>query len=73
MSGMIGAYIAALSAFSAVNFNFPWMPKVVQWLWPTLIGSPLLAYWIRKYHAKFNSGRKMREEAEVRIQASVVD
>jgi len=51
MQGMAGSYIAAVSAFSAVNFVF--LPDVLRWLWPTLIGAPLLAYWKRRYQRKF--------------------
>jgi uncharacterized membrane protein len=51
MQGMVGSYIAAASAFSAVNFDF--LPDVLRWLWPTLTGAPLLAYWKRHYQRKF--------------------
>jgi hypothetical protein len=51
MQGMTGSYIAAVSAFSAVNFHF--MPDALRWLWPTLLGAPLLAYWKRHYQRKF--------------------
>jgi uncharacterized membrane protein len=51
MQGMAGSYIAAVSAFSAVNFYF--MPDALRWLWPTLLGAPLLAYWKRHYQRKF--------------------
>jgi uncharacterized membrane protein len=53
--GMMGGYIAAVSAFSAVNFGFPWMPTVLQWLWPTLLGVPVILYFsgrIRRRHRK---------------------
>ena len=53
MSGMIGSYIAAVSAFSVVNFSF--LPTVIRWLWPTAIGLPLLFYWIRAYRKKFSA------------------
>jgi uncharacterized membrane protein len=51
MQGMVASYIAAVSAFSAVNFVF--LPDVLRWLWPTLIGAPLLWYWKRHYQRKF--------------------
>ncbi|MGH1364686.1 MAG: DUF2306 domain-containing protein [Calditrichia bacterium] len=50
MSGMLGGYIATVTAFSAVNLHF--MPTVLQWLWPTLIGAPLISYWRRQYQTK---------------------
>jgi uncharacterized membrane protein len=52
MQGMVGSYIATLSAFSAVNFYF--LPDIVRWLWPTLIGAPLLFVWERYYKKKFS-------------------
>jgi uncharacterized membrane protein len=48
---MGAAYIAAVSAFSAVNFLF--LPAVVRWLWPTALGVPLLIYFGNKYEERF--------------------
>jgi uncharacterized membrane protein len=48
---MGAAYIAAVSAFSAVNFMS--LPAVVRWLWPTILGVPLLVYFGRQYEEKF--------------------
>lgn len=45
---MIGAYIATLTAFIVVNvddFHPAWLP----WLLPSIVGSPLIAFWIRKH------------------------
>lgn len=50
LGGMLGSYIAAVSAFSVVNFTF--LPEVVRWLWPTVIGIPLTARWARSYRKK---------------------
>jgi hypothetical protein len=50
---MSAAYIATVSAFSAVNFLF--LPGVVRWLWPTLVGTPLIAYWTRRYRKRFET------------------
>jgi uncharacterized membrane protein len=47
MGGMIGGYIATVSAFSVVNLTF--LPLPVRWLWPVAVGLPLLFYWIGKY------------------------
>lgn len=55
MQGMIGAYIAVVSAFSAVNLFF--LPPVIRWLWPTLIGSIGLHFWVKYYKNKFNGVR----------------
>jgi hypothetical protein len=47
LTRMGGAYIAAVSAFSAVNFAS--LPGVARWLWPTLVGTPVLVYLARRY------------------------
>jgi hypothetical protein len=44
MGGMLGSYIAVMTAFSVVNFTF--LPLTVRWLWPSGIGTPLIALWI---------------------------
>lgn len=61
MGNMLGAYIATVSAFSAVNLLF--LPPLVRWLWPTAIGVPTLILWIRAYQRKFRiSGREESKE-----------
>jgi hypothetical protein len=40
---MIGSYIAALTAFSAVNFQV--LPLLVRWFWPTVVLVPLIVYY----------------------------
>lgn len=50
LGGMLGSYIAAVSAFSVVNFTF--LPELVRWLWPTVIGIPLTVSWARSYRKK---------------------
>jgi hypothetical protein len=34
-----------------VNFDF--LPTAARWLWPTLLGSPLLAYAVGRYERRF--------------------
>jgi uncharacterized membrane protein len=69
ITGMLGGYIATVSAFSAVNFGpwFPWMPSWLVWLWPTLIGAPLISLYSAFYRRKFAKGTRVRDVAEVRI------
>mgnify|MGYP005753785703 CR=1 FL=1 len=50
ISGMIGGYIAATTAFSANTLNM--LPGLVQWLWPTLIFVPVIIAYQRKYTPK---------------------
>ena len=52
MANMIGSYIAAVTAFSVVNFLF--LPTTLRWLWPTMIGTPAIAVWITYYKRRFN-------------------
>jgi uncharacterized membrane protein len=51
MAGMLASYIATVSAFSVVNFHF--LPLVVRWLWPSLLGTPAIFIWIRYYKRRF--------------------
>lgn len=44
---MIGAFIATVSAVSAVNLTNT--IGVLAWLWPTIVGVPLVVYWSRTY------------------------
>ena len=48
---MLGAYIATLTAFLVVNGEFFPSP-LIAWLGPTIIGTPLIFYWINKYRQK---------------------
>lgn len=42
--GMGAAYIATFTAFSATNFVF--LPAIIAWLWPTVIGTILLSWYL---------------------------
>jgi len=61
MAGMLGSYVATVSAFSVVNFTF--LPIAVRWLWPTVIGTPLIVVWITYYKIRFRRARSARIEA----------
>lgn len=66
MTGMLGGYIATVSAFSAVNLSMI-KPMALQWLWPTLVGVPLMILWIRYYKASFAKGNRMHKMTDIRI------
>lgn len=51
MGRFLGAYIATVTAFSVVNFQF--LPYLWRWLWPTAIGVPLIIIWQSYYRRKF--------------------
>ncbi|MEM1269424.1 MAG: hypothetical protein AAGI08_05165, partial [Bacteroidota bacterium] len=52
--GFGASYIATVSAFSAVNLHF--LPDVVQWLWPSVIGTVM----IRMAVTRIQTGRPPR-------------
>ena len=54
MRGMLGSYIATVTAFSVVNFTF--LPTTVRWLWPIVVGTPLITAWITYYRLRFRRG-----------------
>ncbi len=66
IAGMLGGYIATLSAFSAVNLTMI-RPVWLQWLWPTLVGVPIIVIWSSYYRKRFAKGSRVRDLAEVRI------
>lgn len=67
MGNMLGAYIATVSAFSVTNFEF--LPPVVRWMWPTVVGVPAIFIWIGSYQRKFNRERTpSNSRAKVRQQ-----
>lgn len=47
IAGFVGAYIAAVSAFSATSLRF--IPFPLNFLWPTLVLVPLLVWLQRRY------------------------
>lgn len=69
MSGFVGAYIAAVSAFSATSLHF--IPWPWNFLWPTLVMVPPLVWASRRYKARFAQGQRPAEVVEVQIQPSL--
>lgn len=67
MGGMIGSYIAAVSAFSVVNFHF--LPTAVRWLWPTVIGVPGIVVWVGYYRRRFGSAARPSKPASTETRA----
>ena len=53
MTRFLGAYIATVTAFSVVNFQF--LPYFWRWLWPTMFGVLGIIVWRRHYAKKFKS------------------
>ncbi|SDN03924.1 hypothetical protein SAMN05421813_13528 [Daejeonella rubra] len=44
---MLGTYIAAMTAFLVVNVKF--LPDYIVWLFPTVVITPLIIFWSKKY------------------------
>ncbi|MBK9175765.1 MAG: hypothetical protein IPM46_05385 [Flavobacteriales bacterium] len=66
MVGFLGGYIATVSAFSAVNLEMI-RPMWLQWLWPTIIGAPLIALWTGYYRKRFAGGKRSHDLFDLRI------
>ena len=50
IAGMVGGYIASVTAFLVVNNEkYIGLPPVVAWLLPTALLVPYIVYWTRKY------------------------
>lgn len=49
---MGGAFIATVTAFVVVNITF--LPDLIVWLAPTIVGTPLISWAVRKYRLKLN-------------------
>jgi hypothetical protein len=54
LQGMIASYIAAMTAFSAVNLSRRTGAAWWVWLWPTIVGVPAIALWTAYYKKKFS-------------------
>jgi uncharacterized membrane protein len=58
MQGMIASYIAAMTAFSAVNLSHWFGAAWWVWLWPTIVGVPAISIWTAYYKKKFSPKTK---------------
>lgn len=64
MGNMVGGFIASVTAFSTQVMTF--LPGVMQWIWPSLVGVPLIIFWIRLYQNKIKQGNRLTELVEIR-------
>ncbi|HTV39992.1 MAG TPA: DUF2306 domain-containing protein [Candidatus Sulfotelmatobacter sp.] len=51
MGRFLAGYIATVTAFSVVNFQF--LPQFLRWFLPTAVGVPLIIIWQSYYKRKF--------------------
>ena len=66
---MLAAYIATVSAFSAVNFTFM-NPIWLRWLWPTVVGSLVITFYVARYQTKLAHGTRLQQLVTVRETAA---
>lgn len=57
--GFMGGFIASVTAFSSQTMQF--MPDFLVWAWPTLVGSPVIASFIRYYKSRLAQGARLTE------------
>jgi uncharacterized membrane protein len=57
MTRFLAAYLATVTAFSVVNFQF--LPYLWRWLWPTVLGVPVILIWRAYYQRQFNRERSV--------------
>lgn len=62
--GMLSAYIATFTAFAVTNITF--VPEVLVWTLPTVLGSLGITRTIRRYKMRLGQGQKLRELVVVR-------
>jgi len=68
ISGFLGSYIAAVSAFSATSLKF--IPFPYNFLWPSAVGFPVIVWWHRRVRKQFAHGPQPAA-LEVKIQPEV--
>lgn len=61
MIGMVASYISAVTAFSVVNLHLEGVPGWIMWLYPTIIGMPLLWRYMRNYKKKLSPVKQTAE------------
>ena len=53
LGNMMGGLIATTTAFSTTIFRMFSASSALAWIWPALIGVPLIIWWQRSYRKKF--------------------
>ncbi|MFZ1807692.1 MAG: hypothetical protein WAU36_10740 [Cyclobacteriaceae bacterium] len=64
IGNMTGGFIASVTAFSTQVMVF--MPGVIQWLWPSVIGVPLIFFWISSYRRKLAGSSRLTDLVELK-------
>ena len=61
---MVGSFIASVTAFSVNVLVF--LPGIWPWIWPTLIGTPFIVYWIRTYKKRIAEGARVTDLVQLK-------
>jgi len=69
ISGFVGSYIAAVSAFSATSLTF--IPWPINFLWPTLVMVPPMIWVQQRYKRQF-AHKRPDEVVPIQIQAEAL-
>ena len=64
IGNMTGGFIAAVTAFSTQVMTF--LPGVIQWIWPALVGVPIIFYWISTYQRKLKQNVRLVDLVELK-------
>lgn len=64
IGGMMGGFISAVTAFSAQTLTF--LPGLVQWIWPSVIGTIIIFRYIAYYRRKLAEGYRLNELVELK-------
>lgn len=65
ITGMIGGYIAASTAFLVNTVHF--QPSFILWLAPTIVFVPFMIYTTKKFRSKLSKGKNLNEVASVKL------
>ncbi|MFZ5972661.1 MAG: hypothetical protein ACOYXA_13825 [Bacteroidota bacterium] len=64
ISSFVAGFIASVTAFSTQVLVF--LPDFLMWAWPTLVGTPVIVYWIHYYKNQLKNGVRLSELVELR-------
>lgn len=64
IGNMKGGFIASVTAFSTQVMTF--MPGVIPWIWPSIIGVPLLFFWISSYRRRLAGSVRLSDLVELK-------
>ena len=69
LTRMLAATIAVTTAFAVVNLTF--LPDVVRWLGPSVVGTAAIAWTVAHYRRRFARGSRVADVADIRGGAGV--